>query len=377
MRAFAIALLLALIAALVVSLAGGASSDPELQPISGGATTTIPMAPPTHGAERAFDASAAASNGRTRIERSLPCDGTQGDAGYWHLQGEQPLPSGVLTAPGSPVPGDLRLFADLHSPHHTIRANPEPVAAPGPVEASAYLLPDASRIALSNARGTVKLGLVGGECAPDGMPFAFDGAHSSGSGTWSLLSATGAYRDAVSAGGTYSLDAGVLPGADNPWSLRFSGGLRVLQPQLDVRLVDTYWGRDGVDYVSRQVAAVYQVTNIGAGDSFGAALTAASSPTPGASLLRIRINGYDLLPQGNTPLGGFPRPLGDLASGERVELTVVWQLPAPAAYPPCKAVVLGCQIQTVLAFSTPDALDLPVASSWPIPVKAPNLPPPT
>lgn len=373
----AIALLMAVLAALLVSLAGGADDDPEVRSIgSGGAsTTTIAMAPPTLGAPRAIGVTAAAANGRTRIERSLPCDGSQGDAGYWHLQAEQPLPAGVLTGPGSTVPGDLRLFADVHSPHHTIRVAPEPVATPGPIADAAYLLPDASRVALSNARGTVKLGLAAGACPPGPMPLAFDGTHASGGGTWTILSSSGAYRDAV-ADGTFSLDADVRPGADNPWSLRLDGAIQVLQPQLDVRLHDVYWGRDGVDYASRQVAAVYQITNIGAGDSFGAALTAASSSTPGASIIRITINGEDLLPQGNTPLGGFPRSIGDLASGEQVLMTVVWQLPLPAAHPPCKKVIFGCEIATDLTFSTPDALDLPVVTSVSIPVKAPNLPPP-
>jgi hypothetical protein len=329
------------------------------------------------GANRAIATSLSAANGRTRIERSLPCDGSRGDAGYWHLQGETGLPGGVLTAAAQP--GDARLFVDLHSPHHTIRTSPEPVATPGPIPSSAYLPADSSRVSLSNARGTVKLGLVGGSCptgdqAPD-LPFSFDGASTSGGGTWSIISSSGSYRQAAGTG-SYNLRADVLPGADNPWSIGVNGTIAVLQPDLDVELADVYWGHDGVDYALRQVAAVYRVTNNGAGDSYGAALTAASSPTPGASLIRILINGHNLLIDGNTPMGGFPRSIGDLAAGEVVDVTVVWQLPLPAGNPPCKAVILGCAIDTSLTFSAPDALDLPTTHSASIPVKAPNLPPP-
>jgi hypothetical protein len=367
-----------LLTALVLALGGGTKADPQTKSISSGGTTTttIPMAAPTYGAFRNVAATSTGSNGRTRIERSLSCDGSQADSGYWHFQSENPLAGGVLTAPGSTVPGDLRLFADLHSPFHTIRATPEPVAAPGPLVQSAYLPGNSSRVALSNSRGTVKLRLLGGACPPGTMPFSFDGATAAGAGAWSVLSATGSYRSAVGTG-TYRLLASVLPGADNPWTLDLNGLLQVHKPQLDVRLVETYWGRDGVDYAARQVAAVYKVTNVGAGDSFNAALTAASSPTPGTAMIQILINGQKLYIDGNTPVGGFPRSLGDLASGEQITVTVVWQLPLPSTKPPCKAVILGCQIDTSLTFSTPDALDLPNSQTVAIPVKAPSLPPPT
>lgn len=367
---------MAIVVLLVVSL-GSRDGTSSPTPISAGATTTttIPMAPPAFGANRTISTAADGTNGRTRIERSLPCGGGQGDSGYWHFQAEDPLPPGVITAPASTLPGDLRLYADVHSPFHTIRTSPEPVVSPGPTANAAYLPPGSSRVALSNARGTVKLGLVGGACPPATMPFSFNGAQANGGGTWQVLSTSGSYRQAIGSG-TYTLAASVLPGADNPWTLGLAGAIKVLQPQVDVRLLETYWGRDGVDYAARQLAAVYQVTNVGAGDSYGAALTAASSPTPGASLIRISINGYNLLLDGNTPIGGFPRSLGDLASGEQVQITVVWQLPLPANKPPCKAVILGCQIDTSLTVSTPDALDLPVTKTVAIPVKAPNLPPP-
>jgi hypothetical protein len=336
-------------------------------------TTVTTVSPP--GAPRSFNTNISAANGRTRVERSLPCDGGDGDAGYWHLQGEQALPAGILTAPTNPLRGDLRVFADLHSPYHTIRTSPEPVAAPGPVAAAAYLQPDASRVALSNARGTVKLALTSGSCSRSGRTFSFDGLQASGPGTWAVDGASGSYRSATGTG-TFNLNSGFAPGADNPWTLGLTGNLTVLQPKLAVSLVETYWGHDGVDYATRQVAAVYRVTNVGAGDTFAASLTSASSPTKGASLIRILINGKNLLIDGNTPLSTFPRPLGDLSSTEDVLVTIVWQLPLPSNTSACKLVILKCEIVTNLGFAAPDALDLPTAHSASLKVKAPDLPPP-
>ncbi|MGH9282307.1 MAG: hypothetical protein ACRD0S_05165 [Acidimicrobiales bacterium] len=123
----------------------------------------------------------------------------------------------------------------------------------------------------------------------------------------------------------------------------------------------SFWGRDGVDYAKRQVAVVYDVTNTGPGDSFGTFLQAASSPTPGASLIAIIINGDNLLIDGNTPVGTFPRALGDLATGETARVTLKWQLPLPAGNPPCGLVILGCEIDTTITFRVPDALDVPAA----------------
>jgi hypothetical protein len=378
-RVLVIALALGLVAVVLATRQLTADDGREISTGSGAIAateTTTTLAPPVLGAPRTIAVHATRSNGRTRIEESLRCDGSEGVAGYWHLQGEDKLSPGTLTAPSNPLPGDLRLFADLHSPHHTVRVSPEPLAAPGPTTQSAYLLPDASRVAMSNARGTVKLVLTSGGCTRAGQTFDFDGSHAAGVGTWAIESGTGSYRSAA-ANGDFTLQASVLPGADNPWTLDLTGAIRVLQPQLTATVVDTYWGRDGVDYLKRQVAAVYRVTNVGAGDSFGTALTAASSPTPGASLLRIVINGKHIIVNGNTPVGAFPRSLGDLASGEDTEITLVWQLPAVGSQSVCKLVILGCEIDTVLTFSAPDALDLPTTHSATNKVRAPDLPPPT
>lgn len=345
-----------------------------------GSTTTTPPPPPPPpewGPDRPFTTSMGAGldNGRTRIERSLGCT-AGGDADYWHFSSEAPLPPGVITGPQSTLPGDVRLAADVHSPFHAIRVAPEPI--PGPADDSAFLLPGASRVALSNNRGTVKLALESGTCDRAGQTLDFDGLTArtgNRPGAWKIVSSTGSYRQAKGSG-NFDLEASVSPGADNPWALTLRGAVAVIQPKLDVKVVETFWGRDGVDYAKRQVGVVYEVTNVGAGDSFNVFLTKASSPTPGASLVAIIINGDNILIDGNTPVGQFPRALGDLAAGKKERVILKWQLPLPAGNPPCGLVILGCQIDTKLTFSLPDALDVATTPEFVRTVRAPDLPPP-
>lgn len=376
----------AAVAAVLVAVAGGPGDPGQVIRAGGEAGTRSVLAAgaqvapgPVPGTPRAFTTTVGVglANGRTRIERSLGC-GAGGDADYWHFASEAPLPAGVITGPLSTLAGDLRLAADVHSPNHAVRATPEPV--PGPADDSAFLLPAASRVALSNQRGTVKLRLNAGSCTAGGQTLDFDGTTARTNekpGTWTIVSSSGSYRSAAGSG-DFDLEADVSPGADNPWKLVLRGGVGVLQPALAVNLVETYWGRDGVDYAKRQMAVVYDVTNTGPGDSFGTFLQTASSPTPGASLIAIIINGDNLLIDGNTPLGTFPRPLGDLAAGETARVTLKWQLPLPAGNPPCYLTILNCQIDTTLGFRVPDALDVAATPdpSFTLRATAPNLPPP-
>jgi hypothetical protein len=380
-----IAAVLAAFGVLVAAMTAGGGSTPaqRISATSPTTTTTVPIDEPTLGSPRAFSASVGTGldNGRTRIERSLGC-ASGGDADYWHFQSESALPAGVLTGPASTLPGDLRLYADVHSPHHGTRSQPEPPVE-GPDTDSAFLLPDASHVGMSNQRGTVKLRLLSGDCdarTGDGFTLDFDGTtasvdHDEATAVWEIVSATGSYRMAEGSG-WFDLSANVSPGADNPWSLLLNGGIAVLQPRLDVRVADTYWGRDGVDYAKRRVAVVYDVTNVGSGDAFDVVLRSASSPTPGASLISIIINGDNILIDGNTPVGTFPRSLGDLESGEQTQVTLTWQLPLPAGNPPCGAVIVDCEFDTTLGFTLPDALDVATSPSTTLHAKAPHLPPP-
>lgn len=368
--------------AALLSAGGGGGSPQRISTESGAGTAPeapAQVAAATPGPARPFATTVGVglANGRTRIERSLGCAGG-GDADYWHFSSEAALPPGVITGAQSALPGDVRVFADVHSPHHAIRTTPEPI--PGPVDDSAFLLPGATRVALSNNRGTVKLALTSGTCDRGGQTVDFDGTTARTGdkpGAWTIVSSSGSYRSAAGSG-DFDLEANVSPGADNPWKLVLRGGVGVLQPALAVNVVDTFWGRDGVDYVKRQLGVAYDVTNVGPGDSFGTFLQTASSPTPGASLIAIIVNGDNLLIDGNTPLGTFPRALGDLASGETARVVLKWQLPLPAGNPPCGLVILGCEIDTTLGFKLPDALDVAATPdpSFTLRAKAPDLPPP-
>jgi hypothetical protein len=87
-------------------------------------------------------------------------------------------------------------------------------------------------------------------------------------------------------------------------------------------------------------------------------LTSATSPTNGV-----------------TTVGIVPQNLPDLQSGQSVTVTVRYQFGLLA---PCALVILGCEFDTTLGVSMPDALDK--ADSPPptatVHVRAPDLPPP-
>lgn len=148
-----------------ISLSSNQSSNPS------SATTIAEEEVKAWGPFRAFSTAAGKdlNNGRTRIERSLGCE-AGGDGDYWHFSSEAPLEAGIVTGPESNMPGDLRLYADVHSPSHGVRAEPEPV--PGPDTNSAMLLPDSSHLSLSNQRGTIKLGLTAAAAPPAMSPAA-------------------------------------------------------------------------------------------------------------------------------------------------------------------------------------------------------------
>ncbi|HZN16463.1 MAG TPA: hypothetical protein VFB78_19520 [Acidimicrobiales bacterium] len=236
----------------------------------------------------------------------------------------------------------------------------EPVGTPlaGPA-AKAFLQPGESHATFSNQRGTVPLLLTAGTCAAP--PLTFDGAKISGPGTWAIdaLHATGAYRQSTGTGTFTLTNTGVEPGADNPWSLQLSGNISVLQPSFGLEVVSTSWGNLGVDYLLRKVTVVYRVRNNGPGDAFGVVMQATSTTTPGV-----------------TPLGPQPQNLGDLLAGEYTTFSVRYQFTLLAG--PCKLVILGCEFDTYVTVSMPDALD---KADVPSPTRgahitAPNFPPP-
>jgi hypothetical protein len=275
-----------------------------------------------------------------------------GTGGYRHYSVDAPLPAGVL----SQLTGTLRGSVDVH---HDGQEPPT-----GPVQGGAFLLGNQSHVTLSNYRGAVQLQLQGGQCGSPTAPLTFSAdGHQINSGpftgsfsvTTDQATTNGAYRGATGAG-TYTLSAGVAPGADNAWSLALNGNLSILEPALSVSVVKTFWGNLGLDYALRIVSVTYQITNSGKGDAYNTSVVSTSSPTNDV-----------------TALGPQPQPLGDLAAGQATQVTVRYRL---GLLSPCLAVILNCNFSSVVNVSLPDALDVPATPSATLPITAPVLPPP-
>ncbi|MGH9136057.1 MAG: hypothetical protein ACRD0G_03295 [Acidimicrobiales bacterium] len=300
-----------------------------------------------------LDVDVSGADGHGRIEApALSCD-EGGDGAYWHYSYSSDLPAG----PGhgfSNLPGEVRLNLDLHSDE--IRF-PNTDARPVPANPNAFLLGTETTASLLNDRGTVRLRLSsGGGCGDPTMNF--DGVHVAtlGDGNeWTLDSGTGAY-DGATGTGTFSLTADVAPGADNPFRLELDGALTVLQPNLDVTVLGTFWGNLGVDYLTRRVSVAYRLTNTGPGYAYDAHLMATEPQTSGV-----------------TALGPVPQSLGDLLPGEFRDVTVRYQL---GLLEPCQLVILGCQFSARLDVEWLDALDVLRTPDQTRGATAPVLPPP-
>ncbi len=284
------------------------------------------------GAPYELEVAVAGGNAVGRItDPGLDCPA--GEGAYRHYGIEAPLAAGLFSS----LSGTLRGTLDVHD---------------GP-----FLAASGSHVTLDNERGTLRFTLTGGDCEnPSLVSTGPDGV--AGSGDLVQPVGTGAYREAAIAGGTYSLTAEVAPGADNPWSLTLSGSVQVLTPRLAVDVVEAYWGNLGLDYLSRVVTVVVEVTNPGPGDSYAAVLTGApAAPSTGVTLIA----------------GQVPRPLGDLVAGESVQVALRYQLPLLGA---CQLIILGCTFPITVSATMPDALDQPGSASAPTTVRAPDLPPP-
>lgn len=280
---------------------------------------------------------ASGDHGHGRIEDGRPCaDG--GDGRYWHYEYGGPVLPGQFTQ----RPAELKLHLDLH---HDGDA------------AAAFLLDDETHASLLDDRGTIRVRLRSDAGGCDDVPnLPFDGTTVTGTGTWEVDRAAGAYEGAAGSG-TFDLSASVAPGADNPWALALDGEITVPQPTLSATVVRTFWGGLGTDYLSRRPTVVYRVRNDGPGAAYGARLTAATSPTPGV-----------------TPLGPVPRSLGDLAPGEEATVAVRYQF---GLLQPCALVILDCPFTTALTVEWRDALDrVSTPTVGGLATKAPDLPPP-
>jgi hypothetical protein len=307
----------------------------------------VAVAVPSGAAPQPLTYTASGTNGvGSIVDPGLPC--SQGGQGNYHdFLLTTAIPGGVVSS----LTGNLR--ANLNVQHDGV----EPPV--GPVTNNAFLLGNTSHATFSNQRGTLQLQLSSGSCKTPTLPFDGTTATATGTGTWAIdptsSGNTGSYRQA-SGTGTFTLSAGVGPGAANPWSLALNGSVSVLEPSLAVSVVSTFWGNLGLDYAARIVSVTYQVTNTGPGDAFGVSLTSAVSPTAGV-----------------IPFGPIPQSLGDIASGASTDVTVSYQL---GLLQPCTLVILGCSFATTLGANMPDALDVPATYKASASVTAPNLPPP-
>jgi hypothetical protein len=294
----------------------------------------------------------AGTNGAGRIVSPGRACSDGGTGNYRHFSISGPLAAGVLAQLTGTLDGSLDVHHDGQEP---------PV---GPVAGGAFLLGTQSHVTLSNYRGAVQMVLQGGQCSSPASPLSFgaDGHQVNAgpfTGTFAVTTdpatTNGSYTGATGSG-TYTLSAGVAPGADNPWSLALNGNISIREPALTATVVSTFWGNLGLDYVTRVISVTYQVTNSGTGDSFGATLVSTSSPTNGV-----------------TPLGPQPQALGDLPAGQSRQVTVRYRL---GLLGPCAVVILNCKFSSVVNVSLPDALDVAATRSATLPITAPALPPP-
>lgn len=309
-------------------------------------------------------------NGVVRAtEPGLTC-ADDGEGSYRHYLIDAPLAGGVV----SNLTGKARATLDVHYD------GDKALTAQGP---NAFLLGTESRLTLSNERGSVQVALPAGSCAAPLV--TFDGTTASlGTGSWTKLTGTGAYRDVkvLHNTGKFNFTAEMSPGADNAWRLNLNGLIEVLQPELTVKVERSYWGNLGLDYVTRVVTVVYRIANTGPGDSFGARFKSAQPTTAGVRACGEPQSLLDSCPQSAPPeraLGDLslctPNLDGSLPSTCDTELVTVRYRIEPLA--PCENsdTLLGCDFETEVKVDMPDALDVTASKSAAARARTPEFPP--
>jgi hypothetical protein len=304
-----------------------------------------PSSAATYGAPTPINVIVSGANGEGRIETPGRSCADGGQGAYWNYDYGARLAGGVFSS----LPGDVRMHLALHS--DTVRF---PNTGPAVVGGNAFLLGTESHASIGNDRGTLRVRMSSGNC--DAPSLTFDGTTAAGAGSWVVESGQGSYRDATGSG-TFNVTAAVAPGADNPFNLTLAGAVSVLQPNLQVEVLKTYWGSLGTDYLTRRVTVVYRITNTGPGDAFNAQVLTTTPNTGGV-----------------TALGGANLPLGDLEPGDSEVHHVRFQLALLG--PPCQLIVLNCAFVTTTKVQWNDALDVVTTPSASNAAKAPNLPPP-
>lgn len=321
-----------------------------------------PTASAGTGTPRPVDISVQGTNGTGRISApGRPCS-EGGDGASFHYGYRSPLAAGRFSA----LPAELRLNLDVHA---------QGQGAPQVSYNDAFLLGEESAATLVNERGTVRLALSSGTCAAPTLAFdgikAYDPTPKDPTGSWRLQSGTGSYRGAAGTGSFTLTRADVAPGADNPFTFAMKGSLAVLQPNLTVAPVDSYWGFLGADYLLRRVTVVFRVTNTGeapiTGDAFDVRLkdvTASPASSPGTPTL-----------SGVKVLGPVVQRLGDLVPGQSEDVRVRYEL-GLTPDEPCALVVLSCSFDTTLTLEAGDALDAAAITTRTVRATAPDFPPP-
>lgn len=240
----------------------------------------------------------------------------------WRYQYRDLLPGGRFSA----QPGELLFQLDLHSEG---TGNPATYS-------HAWLGPD-GYAELSNGRGVVRLALSAGDCTA--RPLAFNGRFVSGTGIWSVLAATGAYRQ-VTGNGTFTLQAGVA-GSSNPFALNLDGSFAVLQPELVLEVARASW-LPGSKADARTADVTYRIVNRGPGDAFAVQLLSAAP-----SLSSI------------TTATTFPLDVGALASGASALVQAQYQITRTT----CGEVQGGCAFDVGASLTGADALDVAVGAT--------------
>lgn len=290
--------------------------------------------------------SVSGANGEGRIEAPGRSCADGGAGAYWNYDYDAPISAGDFSG----LPGELTLHLALHSDIVRHPNTGPRLSTTGP---RAFLQGEDSYAVLANDRGTVKVRLQSGTC--ESPTLQFDGSSGAGAGTWAVAGGQGAYRD-VAGSGSFTVAADVNPGADNPFALDLQGTLDVLQPSLDVQVVGAFWGSLGLDYLTRRVTVLYQVTNSGPGDAFDARLASTVPTAPGVAVL-----------------GSQSSQLGDLEAGDSEVRAVRFQL---GLLQPCQLIILSCTFDATTTVSWSDALDVVSTPSATTQATAPDLPPP-
>jgi hypothetical protein len=320
------AVLCALLTAVGFTAASAASAPATLSGLRTTAAATAPAPPPPPISHPVSFNVGGANGSGDAFASSLPCPGSTAPVSYWHMGYETALAPGTFGID----PAELRMRLDVR----TDRA--------GQAGANAWLQGSESTVTIANPRGSIELRLVdGGGC---GTPTASIASASVAThGSWTVGGGTGAYAG-VTGLGSFTLAAGLAPGAANPWTLTLGGALNIQAPDLAVT-ASTYWGGVlGIDFLSRRVTVVYQVKNNGPGYAYGLGLSALSSPTPGVTLS-----------------GGVPAVVNDLRPGATATFVVRWQF---APIQPC-LIPLGCPFDTKVTLAATDALNPPITSPPP------------